>query len=95
MQNGNKLKTKEEIKEFLKKEGITYKEYQHREALPMEDFVEEFKSFELGSPFIKNLVFGDNHNGLHFIVLDWKTKIHDSFWGKLGTRKQNVRLASE
>lgn len=90
-----KLTTREEIKEFLEKEQIPFREYQHREALPMEDWVREFKQFEGGSPFIKNLLFSDAKQGLQFIVMEWQTKIHDSFWGKLGSRKQNVRLASE
>ena len=54
------LITREDIKAFLEKEGVVYKEYQHRPALPMEEWVEEFKQFEQGSPFIKNLIFNCN-----------------------------------
>lgn len=55
------LKTRDDIKVFLENECIEYKEYSHREALPMEDWVAEFKSFDK-SPFIKNLLFKDSKN---------------------------------
>jgi hypothetical protein len=58
------LKTREDIKAFLDNEKVQYKEYSHREALPMEDWVAEFKQFENGSPFIKNLLFKDSKKGL-------------------------------
>lgn len=61
----------------------------------MEDWVKEFKQFEQGSPFIKNLVFNDSKKGLQFVIMEWTTKIHDSFWLKLGSKKNNVRLAGE
>lgn len=61
----------------------------------MEDWVKEFKQFDQGSPFIKNLLFSDSKKGLSFIVMEWTTKIHDSFWLKLGTKKSNMRLAGE
>ncbi len=88
------LKTREDIKNFLQSEGVEYKEYSHREALPMEDWVAEFGKFD-NAPFIKNLLFKDSKKGLHFIILEWQTKINDAFWQKLGSKKGNVRLANE
>ncbi len=88
------LKTREDIKEFLETEGVQYKEYSHREALPMEDFVAEFGKFDQ-APFIKNLLFKDAKKGLHFIIMEWQTKINDAFWTKIGSKKSNVRLANE
>lgn len=60
----------------------------------MEDWVAEFGRFE-HAPFIKNLLFKDSKKGLQFIIIEWKTKINDSFWSQIGSKKGNVRLASE
>ena len=62
--------------------------------MPMEDWVAEFGKFDK-APFIKNLLFKDSKKGIHFIIMDWQTKIHDTFWNKIGTKKSNVRLANE
>lgn len=61
----------------------------------MEEWVSEFKQFENGSPFIKNLIFNDSKKGLQFVIMEWTTKINDSFWTKIGSKKSNVRMASE
>lgn len=47
----NLLKNKEDVLQFLKNKGIQYKLYEHREALPMEDWVSEFKGFDNKAPF--------------------------------------------
>lgn len=47
----NLLKTKEDVLQFLDSKGIQYKLYHHREAMPMEDFVKEFKGFDNKAPF--------------------------------------------
>lgn len=60
----------------------------------MEDWVSEFGKFDQ-APFIKNLLFKDSKKGVHFIILEWQTKISEGFWTKLGTKKSNVRIANE
>jgi hypothetical protein len=60
----------------------------------MEDWVAEFGKFE-NAPFIKNLIFKDSKKGVHFIIMEWQTKINETFWTKLGSKKSNVRLANE
>lgn len=47
----NLLKAKEDILQFLNDKGIQYKLYEHRESLPMEDWVNEFKGFDNKAPF--------------------------------------------
>lgn len=60
----------------------------------MEDWVAEFGKFDR-APFIKNLLFKDSKKGLQLIIQEWQTKINDTFWTQIGSKKSNVRLANE
>ena len=78
---------------FLKKNNVEFKVYEHSPALTIDDLKNDPGKFDK-SPFVKNLIFKDK-NSLFFLIADGDTQILDGFWPFLGTTKNKKRFAGE
>lgn len=91
---GPKLKTKQDVFEYLNSRSIAFKEYTHKAALNMEDLKADPGQLD-NSPFSKNLIYKDKKKNFYFVVVHEDTKLGASFWKRIGTTKNNVRFVKE
>ena len=88
------LQSQKDVLEALDALEIRYKGYDHPASQTIEDLRTHLGKLD-HAPFVKNLVYTDKKKEVYFIVAHEHSQVSPDLWKRLGTNKNNVRMATD